>query len=286
MSLSLLPQTSANQNLPFAHDGIGHHPVNTHSPGEMALVEGFNNFQRFHYRPGCAEAPVDCYLEAVENGQHPHYFILGCIDSRVGAVFNMHAGQALFKRNMGNILSERRNGLFTRLLHLPRYPAIAAGTWAAVEFAVDHLKVPHLVIVGHSGCGGMKALIGGQAKGAVKDWLNQAKSVTSEARRLYMPTNPETLQTAVEKANVRHGALALESFLSERTFDDFNPRPQIHAFWFDMKAGHLYRLTDTENGHFELVAGQGHDAGHKQPSHGAIPPAPRPQSHTHAQLAS
>ncbi|MEM9763252.1 MAG: carbonic anhydrase [Pseudomonadota bacterium] len=80
-------------------------------------------------------------------GQHPRTMLVTCCDSRVPAVeiFGAEPGDLFVVRNVANLIP-------------PHEPDHAHhGTSAAVEFAVNKLKVAHIVVIGHSGCGGVKA---------------------------------------------------------------------------------------------------------------------------------
>ena len=79
-------------------------------------------------------------------GQHPEALVVCCSDSRVIPELITSAGPgALFVvRNVGNLI--------------PPFDSANASVGAALEYAVDHLKVSHLVVLGHYGCGGMGAL--------------------------------------------------------------------------------------------------------------------------------
>ncbi|KAH7430872.1 hypothetical protein KP509_08G018300 [Ceratopteris richardii] len=81
---------------------------------------------------------------------HMQYMIIACCDSRVDpcTVLNLPPGEAFVLRNIGNMV--------------PAYSAQSACSSAAsaIEYAVLHLKVKHLVVMGHSRCGAVKALMG------------------------------------------------------------------------------------------------------------------------------
>lgn len=91
-------------------------------------------------------ANKDLYQDLAENGQFPHTMVVSCCDSRVQAtnVFGTNAGEFFMHRNVANIV--------------PPY-AIGAenhGTSAALEYAVNSLKVKSVLVMGHSLCGGVQ----------------------------------------------------------------------------------------------------------------------------------
>ncbi|KAH7430873.1 hypothetical protein KP509_08G018300 [Ceratopteris richardii] len=89
-------------------------------------------------------------VSSLAEGQAPPYMIIACCDSRVDpcTVLNLPPGEAFVLRNIGNMV--------------PAYSAQSACSSAAsaIEYAVLHLKVKHLVVMGHSRCGAVKALMG------------------------------------------------------------------------------------------------------------------------------
>lgn len=86
------------------------------------------------------------YKLLAKSGQHPRAMVISCCDSRVHvtAIFGADQGEFFIHRNIANLV--------------PPYQADGEphGTSAAVEFAVQELKVAHLIVLGHSGCGGVR----------------------------------------------------------------------------------------------------------------------------------
>ena len=88
----------------------------------------------------------DHFERLAKEGQSPKYMIISCVDSRVdpNAIFKSKAGEMLVHRNIANIL--------------PPYSQLTkhSGTIAAIEFGVTALNIKNIIIIGHSGCGGIK----------------------------------------------------------------------------------------------------------------------------------
>ena len=88
----------------------------------------------------------DHFERLAKEGQSPKYMIISCVDSRVdpNAIFKSKAGEMLVHRNIANIV--------------PPYSQLAehSGTIAAIEFGVTALNIKNIIIIGHSGCGGIK----------------------------------------------------------------------------------------------------------------------------------
>ena len=86
------------------------------------------------------------HARLASEGQHPKVMVISCCDSRVHvtSIFGAETGEFFIHRNVANLV--------------PPYTEDNAhhGTSAAIEFAVTALKIEHLVVLGHSGCGGVK----------------------------------------------------------------------------------------------------------------------------------
>ncbi|XWS40742.1 hypothetical protein CRYUN_Cryun17cG0021600 [Craigia yunnanensis] len=123
------------------------------------LKEGFIYFKREKY-----EKNPSLYAELAK-GQSPKYMIVACSDSRVcpSHVLDMQPGEAFVVRNVANMV--------------PPYDQTKySGTGSAIEYAVLHLKVKEIVVIGHSACGGIKGLMsfpfdGTTSTDFIEDWV-------------------------------------------------------------------------------------------------------------------
>ena len=88
----------------------------------------------------------DSFEKLAKEGQSPQYMIISCVDSRVdpNSIFNAKAGELFVHRNIANLV--------------PSYDNLTehSGTIAAIEFGVCSLNIKKIIIMGHSGCGGIK----------------------------------------------------------------------------------------------------------------------------------
>jgi carbonic anhydrase len=89
----------------------------------------------------------DGYQELAKRGQSPSVMVIGCCDSRVSpeVIFDTHPGELFVVRNIANLV--------------PAYEphGLCHGVFAALEFAVQVLRVKHIVVLGHAHCGGIRA---------------------------------------------------------------------------------------------------------------------------------
>jgi carbonic anhydrase len=108
--------------------------------------------------------------------QSPRYMWIGCSDSRVPAnqITGLDPGEVFVHRNVANVVVP------TDLNCL-----------STIQFAVDQLKVEHLMVVGHYGCGGVMAALHGTRVGLADNWLRHIKDVASRHRSLIDATEPE-----------------------------------------------------------------------------------------------
>src|SRR5258706_7168547 len=97
--------------------------------------------------------------------QAPKYLWIGCADSSVPAneIVGLDPGEMFVHRNIANLA-----------------PPQDANYLSVVQFAVDVLKVEHILVVGHYGCGGVSAAVDGQRRGLVDHWLHPIREVSRE----------------------------------------------------------------------------------------------------------
>ena len=163
------------------------------------------------------------YQDLVESGQHPKVLWVGCSDSRVVPEFtvNANAGDLFVIRNIANII--------------PPKDADEACTSSVLEYAVLHLNVEHIVICGHTGCGGINALIDGTPKDSkIHDWLKHA----SPAKKTAKNSNTTSLELETIKENIFLQANNLLTFdyIKKRHKKD---KIKIHKWLYDMHSGKI-----------------------------------------------
>ena len=107
------------------------------------------------------------FFARLEAQQAPEYLWIGCSDSRVPAneIVGLDPGELFVHRNVANLA-----------------PPQDANYLSVLQFAVDVLKVKHIMVVGHYGCGGVKAAVDGQRRGLVDHWLHPIREVCHEHR--------------------------------------------------------------------------------------------------------
>ncbi|HXB41172.1 MAG TPA: carbonic anhydrase [Bacteroidia bacterium] len=102
------------------------------------------------------------YFKKLSSGQTPEYLWIGCSDSRVPAneITGTQSGEVFVHRNIANLVVHTDFNLLS-----------------VVQYAVEILKVKHIIVCGHYGCGGIRASMTNQAHGFVDNWLRNIKEV-------------------------------------------------------------------------------------------------------------
>ncbi len=109
------------------------------------------------------------FFTRLERQQAPEYLWIGCSDSRVPAneIVDLDPGELFVHRNVANLA-----------------PPQDANYLSVLQFAVDVIKVKHIIVVGHYGCGGVAAAVDGRRRGLVDHWLHPIREVFNENRQL------------------------------------------------------------------------------------------------------
>jgi carbonic anhydrase len=182
------------------------------------------------------------YLQLAELGQSPTAMVIACADARVdvSSIFDAEPGSLFIVRNVANLVP-------------PYEPAGKYhGTSAAIEFAVQGLKVPNLVVLGHSRCGGVdayrqKVRDNVTRQGFIGAWLTLLDNLKPVEADIFAHGD----ETAFELAAIR------SSLANLRTFPFIQKREkegllELHGLHFDIGTGELLSL-DPRTGRFEAL---------------------------------
>ena len=183
-----------------------------------------------------------------ENGQAPQTLVVACVDSRVDPtrIFDARPGEMLTVRNVANLV--------------PPYAPDSSyhGTSAALEFGVRVLEIPHVIVMGHGLCGGVKTLLEGapmEGLEFIAPWMSIAKDAC--ARAAGSGTAEERQRNCeYESVKVSLGNLMSFPWVRERVASG---KLKLHGAWFDIRIGELMVLG--ANGKFEA---QGNEAAAKK----------------------
>jgi carbonic anhydrase len=124
-----------------------------------------------HNRQWAAEMERDRpgFFGRLASQQNPRYMWIGCSDSRVPAnqITGLDPGEVFVHRNIANVVV-----------------ATDLNCLSTIQFAVDQLKVEHVMVVGHYGCGGVLAALNNTRVGLADNWLSHIKDVAAKHKQL------------------------------------------------------------------------------------------------------
>jgi carbonic anhydrase len=129
------------------------------------------------------------FFKRLEAQQTPEYLWIGCADSRVPAndIVGLDPGELFVHRNVANLA-----------------PPQDANYLSVLQFAVDVLKVKHIMVVGHYGCGGVAAAVDGKRRGLVDHWLHPIREIYEHNRKALDALDTVERQERLCELNVVH----------------------------------------------------------------------------------
>jgi carbonic anhydrase len=208
------------------------------------LLEGYSAFLA-----GRLPEEQNRFRALAESGQSPEILVIGCCDSRVSpeVIFDARPGELFVVRNVGNLV--------------PPYTPDGAqrAVSAALEFAVQALKVKHIVVLGHAQCGGIRAFAEESAPLSPGDFIGSWMSLIAPAAKAVGPRGDQPMAeylARLEKASVVKTLDNLMTFPCIRILAE-RGKLQLHAAYFGVATGTLSVL-DKESGEFRRVAPDEH----------------------------
>ncbi len=162
-------------------------------------------------------------------GQHPPFLWIGCADSRVAPseITGAKAGELFVHRNIANIVTHSDLNLMSVL-----------------EYGILTLRVDHIIVCGHTACGGVQAALGHRKLGIIDKWIRTIKDVYHGHQAEFEAISDETERwNHLVKMNVVEQVmnLAKTSFVQRRWHDE--EFPIIHGWIYHMEDGHLEVVT-------------------------------------------
>ncbi len=163
------------------------------------------------------------YFKDLAKGQQPEFLWIGCADSRVPAeeVTKTQPGEVFVHRNVANMVVHTDMNLLSVL-----------------QYAVEVLKVKHVIVCGHYGCGGVKAAMGNADLGLINKWLRNIKEVYDKHNYELKNVSDETARfDRLVELNVEEQVknLSKTSIIQKEWAN--RQLPHLHGWVFDMKTG-------------------------------------------------
>ncbi len=208
-------------------------------PFPQRLIDGYSAFRAERLPSEQAR-----YRELAEHGQRPEIMVIGCCDSRCSpeVIFDVGPGELFVARNIANLV--------------PPYTPDSAqrAMSAALEFAVQALKVKHIVVLAHAQCGGIRAYAEEAEPLSPGDFIGNWMSIIAPAAKAAGPRGDRSFTeyvTALEQAS------AVKTLDNLMTFPYVRRRVeagemQLHAAYFGVATGDL-SVYDAASGKFERV---------------------------------
>src|SRR5580693_4452392 len=181
------------------------------------------------------------YFERLSHIQSPQFLWIGCSDSRVPAneITGTQPGEIFVHRNIANMVVHTDVNLLSVL-----------------EFAVVHLKVKHIIVCGHYGCGGIKAaMTNHDYKQVLNMWLRNIKDVYRLHRQeLDRIAGEEHRANRLTELNVREQVMHLaKTSIIQRAWKN-EQRPKLHGWVYGLKDGLIKPVFDMDaNSHLDPI---------------------------------
>ncbi len=211
----------------------------THFPAHLT-----DRYQRFKFRH--FENNRSHYEELANFGQNPDVMVVSCCDSRCDpeTIFSAMPGELFVVRNVANLIPPFETG---GMFH---------GVSAALELAVLNLRVKHIVVMGHTGCGGIKAALEHKAAKQTEDmfisrWMSMLDDCRLSVVSAHQGANRQTMVEALERAAINVSLANLRSFPFVAERENKN-KLSLHGAVFDIATGNLEVLNE-QNGAFHQI---------------------------------
>lgn len=205
------------------------------------LADRFRRFQRRHFA-----TLADQYEQLATYGQNPETMIISCCDSRVDpeTIFSAMPGELFVLRNVANLVPPYETG------------GNFHGVSTAIEYAVLNLRIKHLVVMGHSGCGGITAALNQNAAIQTEaKFISRWMSMLDDARIAVQAAQPGASQAeqqaALEKEGIKTSIKHLRTFPFVADVEE-KGRLNLHGAHFDIKTGQLSILNHSRGIFFPL----------------------------------
>lgn len=163
-------------------------------------------------------------------GQAPTFLWVGCSDSRVGPeqMTMSPLGSMFLHRNVANVVSHDDGNLM-----------------AVLQYAVEVLKVRHVIVCGHYGCGGVAAALNGGTSGPVDRWLgNVRQCLVDHAEEINKQTTAEEAMNRLVEVNVRDQLVSLAKTDVVQAAWTSSADVQLHGWVYDIRDGIIKPLLE------------------------------------------
>jgi carbonic anhydrase len=202
------------------------------------LADRFRRFKYRHFAPN-----QDHYEKLAAEGQNPDVMIVSCSDSRVDPemLFSAMPGELFVVRNVANLVPPfETQGKYH-------------GVSAALEFAALNIRVKHIVVLGHSGCGGVRACLDHNAARQTQaefivNWMSMLDGARDKVIAAHEGAPENELRGALEREGIKTSLANLRTFPCIQILEG-RGSIALHGAYFDIASGML-EVLDRESGEF------------------------------------
>lgn len=172
------------------------------------------------------------FFEKLQHVQMPKYCWIGCADSRVPAneIMGLRPGEVFVHRNVANLVNHTD---FSCL--------------SVLQYAVDVLKVEHIMVVGHYGCGGVRAALLNQELGLIDNWLRHVRSIYLRQPERFQGLTQSASEDLLCELNVLNQARHVEETSIVQNAWKRGQKLQIHGWVYRLSDGLLQDLKFASN---------------------------------------
>ena len=168
------------------------------------------------------------FFEQLSREQNPEYLYIGCSDSRVAAeeMMGLGPGEVFVHRNVANlVISTDLNAI------------------AAIEYALVHLKVKHVIVCGHYNCGGIKAAMVPKDLGILNPWLRNVRDVYRIHKAELNAISDERMRyNRLAELNVEEQCINIIKMATVQLSIKAGGYPKVHGWVFDINQGKINDL--------------------------------------------
>ncbi|MBL8177038.1 MAG: carbonate dehydratase [Bryobacterales bacterium] len=174
------------------------------------------------------------YFEVTAEDQKPEFLWIGCSDSRVPAedITGTEPGELFVHRNIANLVVHTDFNMLS-----------------VVQYAVEALKVRHIIVCGHYNCGGVRNALTHQDLGLLNKWLRHIKDIYRiHARELETISDDKQRYDRLVELNVSEQVQNLAEMSIVQKAWKADQRPHLHGWVYDLKTGYLREIARMDPG--------------------------------------
>jgi carbonic anhydrase len=171
------------------------------------------------------------FFKKLARGQAPETLWIGCSDSRVPAneITNTNPGEIFVHRNIANLVINTDMNLLSVL-----------------QYSVEYLKVKHIIVCGHYGCGGVLAAMSNRQHGLIDNWLSNIKDVYRQnEKKLSVITDEKERAKRLVEYNVKQQVINLSKTSIIQDTWKTGKYPMLHGWVYDIEDGIIKDLEVT-----------------------------------------